>query len=60
MLDILQAGNESTEKTIIYLLLHVALNPHVQEKIHEEIDRVLDRDGMPDLKNKSRYDLRKK
>ena len=55
MLDILQAGNESTEKTINYLLLHVALNPVTQEKIHEEIDRVLGRGGVPDLKNKSRY-----
>ncbi len=38
--DLFAAGAETTATTLHWALLWMALNPHIQEKMQEEIDRV--------------------
>lgn len=55
MIDLLQASSESVGNTLGFLLLYVVLNPQTQDKLHEELDRVLGTDAVPQLTDKSRY-----
>lgn len=41
MLDIFQAGTETTSNLLSWTILFLILNPHVQEKLHEEISRMV-------------------
>lgn len=54
MLDIFQAGIETTSTILSWTILFLILNPHVQEKLYEEISQTLPK-GKPitlDYKNK--------
>nr|CAD7571450.1 unnamed protein product [Timema californicum] len=42
-LDLFAAGAESVSNTLGFALLYLVLNPQVQEKTHEELDRVVGR-----------------
>ncbi|XP_065207644.1 farnesoate epoxidase-like isoform X2 [Planococcus citri] len=53
-IDMLQAGNESSGKTIEFLLMYVALTQRVQDELHEEIDRVVGQSRYPTLNDKIR------
>ncbi|KAJ3481860.1 hypothetical protein NLI96_g7376 [Meripilus lineatus] len=45
-------GFETTWSTIESFIFHVMLHPEVQKKCHEEIDRVLGDDKLPDFKDR--------
>ena len=51
-IDMIQAGNESTGKTIEFILMYVAFNPRIQMKVHEEIDRIIGRHRYPTLNDR--------
>lgn len=50
-----QAGTESTGKTIKFILLYVSMNKQIQDKIHEEIDQIVGRTRYPQLQDKPKY-----
>jgi cytochrome P450 len=49
------AGVETTANTLEFAILYMALNPTVQQKIQEEIDRVIGKSGTVTLKDKPRH-----
>ncbi|KAG8245284.1 hypothetical protein J6590_005598 [Homalodisca vitripennis] len=51
--DLFSAGAESTSNSIEFVLLYMILYPEVQEKMQEEIDRVLGRGRKPLLDDKT-------
>lgn len=48
-LDLFMAGSETTSKSMGFGFLYLILNPSVQKKAQEEIDRVIGRDRAPTL-----------
>lgn len=48
-LDFFMAGSETTSKSLGFGFLYLLLNPDVQKKAQEEIDRVVGRDRLPSL-----------
>ncbi|XP_018325402.1 probable cytochrome P450 303a1 [Agrilus planipennis] len=52
-LDLFIAGSETTNKTLGFAFIHLVLNPQVQTKCQEEIDRVIGRDRLPTLNDRS-------
>ena len=54
MADVVFAGSDTTSSTIAWFILHMVVYPNVQEKIHEELDRVVGENVSPrwqDVKN---------
>lgn len=54
MLDIFQAGTETTSNTLSWTVLFLMLNPHVQKKLHEEISRIIPKGEPTSLAYKNR------
>lgn len=52
-MDLFTAGAESTSHTIEFIIMYLILYPNVQEKLHEELDRVLQRSRRPNLDDKN-------
>ncbi|XP_038610967.1 cytochrome P450 2U1 [Tachyglossus aculeatus] len=50
--DLFIAGTDTTTNTVLWCLLYMSLNPDVQEKVHQEIDKVIGRDRVPTLTDK--------
>ncbi|XP_058150369.1 cytochrome P450 2U1 [Dasypus novemcinctus] len=50
--DLFIAGTDTTTNTLLWCLLYMSLNPDVQEKVHEEIERVIGPDRAPSLTDK--------
>ncbi|KYQ56062.1 hypothetical protein ALC60_05045 [Trachymyrmex zeteki] len=50
--DLFIAGSETTSKALGFGFLNLILNPHIQRKAHEEIDRVTGRNRFPTLADK--------
>lgn len=46
------AASDSTVSTLLVFLLAMILNPEVQAKAHEEIDRVVGKDRLPDFNDR--------
>ncbi|XP_012879182.1 PREDICTED: cytochrome P450 2U1 [Dipodomys ordii] len=50
--DLFFAGTDTTTNSLLWCLLYMSLNPDVQEKVHEEIERVIGSDRAPSLTDK--------
>uniref|UniRef100_A0ABK0LEH6 Cytochrome P450, family 2, subfamily u, polypeptide 1 n=1 Tax=Rattus norvegicus TaxID=10116 RepID=A0ABK0LEH6_RAT len=51
--DLFIAGTDTTTNSLLWCLLYMSLNPGVQKKVHEEIERVIGRDRAPSLTDKA-------
>nr|XP_014694538.2 LOW QUALITY PROTEIN: cytochrome P450 2U1 [Equus asinus] len=51
--DLFFAGTDTTTNSLLWCLLYMSLNPEVQEKVHEEIERVVGPDRAPSLTDKA-------
>ncbi|KAI5937825.1 cytochrome P450 2U1 [Manis javanica] len=51
--DLFIAGTDTTTNSLLWCLLYMALNPDIQEKVHEEIERVIGADRAPSLTDKA-------
>lgn len=51
-MDMFMAGSETTSKSLGFGFLYLLLNPEVQKKAQEEIDRVVGRDRLPTLNDR--------
>ena len=47
------AGTETTSTSLRWMLLHMANNPAIQEKIQEELDREIGREKIPSMANRN-------
>lgn len=52
-MDLFNAGSESTSNTIEFVIMYLAMYPHIQKKLHEELDHVLQRSRRPNLDDKN-------
>lgn len=52
MNDIFSAGLETTSTCVLWALAYLALNPKVQEKIHQELDDVIGGERLPEMSDK--------
>lgn len=52
MNDIFSAGLETTSTCVLWTLAYLALNPKVQERLHQELDDVIGRERQPELADK--------
>ncbi|CAL8123384.1 unnamed protein product [Orchesella dallaii] len=52
IMEIFEAGLVTTSQTLNWLTLHLTHHPHVQAKLHEEIDRVVGQNRDPFLHDK--------
>ncbi|XP_037686352.1 cytochrome P450 2U1 [Choloepus didactylus] len=50
--DLFIAGTDTTTNSLLWCLLYMSLNLDVQEKVHEEIERVIGPDRAPSLTDK--------
>uniref|UniRef100_A0A8C9PAX7 Cytochrome P450 n=1 Tax=Spermophilus dauricus TaxID=99837 RepID=A0A8C9PAX7_SPEDA len=51
--DLFIAGTDTTTNSLLWCLLYMSLNPDVQEKVHEEIERVIGPNRPPSLTDKA-------
>ena len=51
--SIYTGGADTTASTLSCFFLAMVLNPHVQERVHEEIDRVIGTDRLPALEDRN-------
>ncbi|XP_029988172.1 cytochrome P450 2J6-like [Sphaeramia orbicularis] len=51
-LDLFLAGSETTSKTLQWGLIYLIKNPHIQDKVHAEIDRVMGQNRPPTMADK--------
>lgn len=56
LLDLFSAGAESVANSLDYTLLYLILNPHIQRKVHEELDAVVGRSRRPSSDDRPMYD----
>lgn len=56
LLDLFSAGAESVANSLDYALLYMVLNPHIQRKVHEELDAVVGRSRRPSGEDRPMYE----
>jgi len=49
MLDLLLAGTDTTANTLSFLVAEMTNHPEMQARLHEELDRVIGRDRLPNV-----------
>uniref|UniRef100_A0A3P9N2W6 Cytochrome P450, family 2, subfamily N, polypeptide 13 n=1 Tax=Poecilia reticulata TaxID=8081 RepID=A0A3P9N2W6_POERE len=52
-LDLFLAGSETTSKTLQWGLLYLIKHPHIQDKVQEEIDKVVGQSRQPTMADRS-------
>ena len=52
--DFFVAGSETTSSTIRWGFHFLTLNPHIQDKIHRELDEFIASDSYPTLEDKEK------
>ncbi|XP_043286114.1 probable cytochrome P450 305a1 [Venturia canescens] len=52
LLDLLIAGLMTTSATLEFVFLRMTVNQEVQRRLHEELDRVIGRERLPELKDR--------
>lgn len=53
-MDLLIAGTDTSAQTVNWFLLIMANRPAIQAKVHEELDRVIGRDALPGVDDRTR------
>ena len=53
-MDLLIAGTDTSAQTVNWFLLLMANNPEIQARAHEELDRVIGRDSLPTVDDRTR------
>ena len=53
-MDLMVAGVDTSAQTVNWFLLLMANRPDIQAKIHEELDRVIGRDALPTVEDRTR------
>jgi len=51
--DLLLAGSDTTSNVTNFTLLHLVCNQDIQEKVYEEIRRVVGNNRLPDIEDRS-------
>ncbi|GFO14305.1 cytochrome p450 ii f2-like protein ii [Plakobranchus ocellatus] len=54
IIDLFGAGTETVSSTIVWCVLYILYNPGVQTKIHEELDRELGQEKLPNMDDQER------
>ena len=53
-MDMLIAGTDTSAQTVNWFLLILANRPEIQARVHEELDRVIGRDALPTVDDRTR------
>ena len=53
-MDLLIAGTDTSAQTVNWFLLLLANRPEIQARVHEELDRVIGRDALPTVDDRTR------
>ena len=53
--DLFQAGADTTSNTLSWMILYLTKFPHVQTKLHAELDEVVGKSRNPTLEDRPRY-----
>ncbi len=53
-MDLIIAGTDTSAQTVNWFLLLMANNPEIQAKVHEELDQIIGRYGMPTVDDRTR------
>ncbi|XP_036199574.1 cytochrome P450 2U1 [Myotis myotis] len=51
--DLFIAGTDTTSNSLLWCILYMSLNPDIQEKVHEEIERAIGADRVPSFTDKA-------
>lgn len=52
--DFFSAGVETTNNTLGFAITFIAINKEIQEKLHNELDKVIGRESLPSLTYKNK------
>ena len=53
-MDLIIAGTDTSAQTVNWILLIMANRPEIQARVHEELDRVIGRDALPTVDDRTR------
>jgi cytochrome P450 len=53
-MDLLIAGTDTSAQTVNWFLLLLANRPEIQARVHEELDRIIGRDALPTVEDRTR------
>lgn len=54
LLDLFVAGGETASANLTWAVLYLAGNPTLQAEVHREIDSVIGRDRLPEIRDKAK------